>query len=250
MIVQQAAQLLNASGGGFYFSDSARQEVRCEVSYQTPHDYTGVILKYGEGVAGTVAFSGQPLIISDYRTWAKRAAVYEDEKPFRSVISVPVIWQGQVTGVLIILDDETRHFTIQDLELLTLLANQAAIAIENARLLAQTAKEQRHLSLLHDINHAVTRSLDPDEIMNQALALTCQALGGITGEAFIYHPEEDQLSLRAIYGGYGVSLEEGNALLFMRPGKGLTGWVAKHRQAVCAPDVSLDERWEFIPILD
>ncbi len=134
-IVERAALLLNAPSGGLYLCDPDRREVRCVVSYGTPRDYTGTVLKYGEGAAGTVAQTGEPLIIDDYRTWSRRAAVFEGEQPFTAVLSAPMIWQGQVTGVIHVLHNvESRRFTEADLELLTSFANHAAIAVENARL--------------------------------------------------------------------------------------------------------------------
>jgi len=134
-IVERAAQLLGARSGGMYLCDPGRREVRCVVSYNTLHDYTGTILAYGEGAAGTVAQTGAPLIIDDYRVWRKRAAVYDEQQPFTAVLSAPMIWQGQVIGVIHVLDDvESKHFTEADLALLTLFANHAAIAVENTRL--------------------------------------------------------------------------------------------------------------------
>jgi signal transduction histidine kinase/CheY-like chemotaxis protein len=100
------------------------------------------VLKYGEGAAGTVAQTGEPLMIDNYRTWGKRAGVYEEEQPFTAILSAPMIWHGQVTGVIHVLHDvESRRFTQADLELLTLFANHAAIAVENARLYEQAQRE-------------------------------------------------------------------------------------------------------------
>jgi len=141
-IVERAALLLNAPGGGLYLCEPDRGEVRCVVSYNTPHDYTRTILKYGEGAAGIVAQTGEPLVIDDYRTWSGRAAVYEEEQPFTAVLSAPMIWQGQVTGVIHVLHGaESRRFTEADLELLMLFANHAAIAVENSRLYEQAQEE-------------------------------------------------------------------------------------------------------------
>jgi len=141
-IVERAARLLDAPSGGMYLCDPKKREVRCVVSYMTPRDYIGTVLKYGEGAAGIVAEAGEPLIIDDYRTWSGRAIAYEEEHPFRAVLTVPMIWQSQVTGVIHVLDySESQHFTQSDLELLSLFANHAAIAVENARLLEQ---RQRH----------------------------------------------------------------------------------------------------------
>ena len=141
-IVERAARLLHAPSGGLYLCDPEKQEVRCVVSYNTPSDYTGTTLKYGEGAAGIVAQTGKPLTIDDYRTWQGRASAFESEQPFGAVLAVPMIWQGRVTGVIDVLDDgASRLFAQTDQELLTLLANHAAIAVENARLLEQA---QRH----------------------------------------------------------------------------------------------------------
>jgi PAS domain S-box-containing protein len=140
-IVERAARLLRVSSGGMYLCDPQKRETRCVVAYRTPYDVKGTVLKYGEGAAGTVAETGKPLLVDDYRTWEGRAVAYEQTKPFIAVLGVPVIWQGQVTGVIDVLDDRPQHFTKADEELLTLFANHAAIAIENARLMEQ---EKRH----------------------------------------------------------------------------------------------------------
>ena len=116
-IVERAALLLNAASGGMYLCDLDRGEARCVVSYNTPRDYTGTILKYGEGAAGTVAQTGEPLIIDHYRTWDGRATAYEEDQPFTAVLSAPMIWQGQVTGVIHVLHAmESRRFTQADLD--------------------------------------------------------------------------------------------------------------------------------------
>jgi PAS domain S-box-containing protein len=146
-IVERAARLLGARAGGMYLCDPEKQEARCVVSYNTPHDYAGTVLKYGEGAAGIVAQTGQPLIIDDYRSWQGRATVFEEKQPFRAVLTLPMTWQGRVTGVIHVLDDTaSRHFTRADQELLKLFANHAAIAVENTRLLEQEKHHAEELA--------------------------------------------------------------------------------------------------------
>jgi len=133
-IIERAAGLLDAAGGGLYLCDPDRREVRCVVAYNTKTNAVGTVLKYGEGAAGVVAQTGKPLIIDDYGEWKDRAAAFEKEKPFSAVLSAPMIWQGEVTGVIHVLRYEAKRFTEQDLEQLATFANHAAIAVENARL--------------------------------------------------------------------------------------------------------------------
>jgi PAS domain S-box-containing protein len=156
-IVERAVRLLSGTSGGMYLCDPHKEEARCVVSYRTPRDFTGTVLKHGEGAAGTVAQSGEPLIIDNYRTWSGRATVFEEEQPFTAVISVPMTWQDEVTGVIHVMDDgEERRFTKDDLELLTLFGNQAAIAIQNTRLVEQV---QGHVAELERINEELQREI-------------------------------------------------------------------------------------------
>jgi PAS domain S-box-containing protein len=144
-IVERAAALLDAPGGGLYLCDANTREVRCVVSYNTKVDAVGLVLKYGEGAAGVVAETGKPLIIDDYRTWPNRAIFYEKEKPFGAVLSAPLIRQGRVIGVIHVLRYDERQFTERDSDLLALFANHAAIATENVRLYAQLDEHANQL---------------------------------------------------------------------------------------------------------
>ncbi|MFZ5910893.1 MAG: PAS domain S-box protein, partial [Chloroflexota bacterium] len=135
LVVERAVNLLGAASGGLYLAEPERRKVRCVVSYNTKEDFTGTTLDYGVGAAGYVAETGQPLIIDDYSQWPGRAKVYEDKQPFRAVMSAPMLWQGQVSGVLHVLrDDASKKFTQGELTLLSLFANHAAVAVGNARL--------------------------------------------------------------------------------------------------------------------
>jgi PAS domain S-box-containing protein len=166
-IVERAAALLDAPGGGLYLCDHEKQEARCVVSYNTKVSAVGLVLKYGEGAAGVVAQTGNPLIIDDYRTWPGRAAAYEEDRPFGAVLSAPMIWQGQVIGVIHILRYDTRRFTEENLALLRLFANHAAVAVENARLYGRV---EQHAAQLENKVEERTRKLAESEKRFRELA--------------------------------------------------------------------------------
>jgi eukaryotic-like serine/threonine-protein kinase len=140
-IVRRSAQLLEASSGGLYLCASDRQELRLSVTYNMLGEYVGTTLQYSEGVAGKIAQTGEPLIINDYRSWSGRAMIYEPDQPFNAVLGVPLIWQNQIIGVIdVVRDAGMPPFLEADLDLLTLFAYHAVIAIENTRLLDETQR--------------------------------------------------------------------------------------------------------------
>ncbi len=137
-IVERATHLLGATMGGIYMMHAGEQ--RLELVASVPHEYGGTSLHLGEGVAGRVAQSGLPLTIADYQQWAGRADIYSQAR-FGRVLGVPIKSRDRLIGVIVLDDTEPGEFTDDDIRLVNLLADQAAIAIENRRLLEQTQRD-------------------------------------------------------------------------------------------------------------
>jgi GAF domain-containing protein len=89
------------------------------------------------GIVGHVAASGEPRIALDV---GEDATFFNnpDLPDTRSEMALPLIMRGQIIGVLDVQSTESGAFTTADVETLSILADQVAIAIENARLLAET----------------------------------------------------------------------------------------------------------------
>ena len=75
-IVRRAASLLDAPMGGLYLVRPDAETLEMVVSHKLPGDFVGTILRFGDGISGRVAETGSPLMVSDYRDWEGRAAVY------------------------------------------------------------------------------------------------------------------------------------------------------------------------------
>ena len=93
----------------------------------------GKMRRRGEGAVGQVWVTGAPLLINDYSNWPGRKREY-DHFPSRALVAVPVRWGGEFLGVLNILAYAPHRYIEADMEVLTMFATQAAIAIRNARL--------------------------------------------------------------------------------------------------------------------
>ncbi|MCX6028331.1 MAG: PAS domain S-box protein [Chloroflexi bacterium] len=140
-IVQRAAELAGATMGGLYLLRDDGQSLELVVSHNLPQNYVGAVLQLGEGLSGRIAQTGEPLTIEDYDRWPGRSTVYAGSS-FHRVLGVPLKVQNRVIGVLNVTDDRrTGAFDQDQIRFVHLFADQAAIAIENARLYEQV---QRH----------------------------------------------------------------------------------------------------------
>jgi signal transduction histidine kinase len=159
-IVERAASLLDATGGELGLYDDDSQELRIVVSHELGKDYVGTRHTLGEGAMGRVAETVTPLIIDDYQTWPGRLPHYSR---IHATLAAPLTVGGRLVGVFTtVTSDPERRFTPDDLHLLTLFAQQAAIAVENARLYEQAqqlaALEERQ-RLARDLHDSVTQAL-------------------------------------------------------------------------------------------
>jgi PAS domain S-box-containing protein len=138
-IVERAAGLLDATGGELGLYDETSQEIRVVVSYNLVEDYVGTRHPLGEGAMGRTAEAREPLIIHDYQTWAGHLPQYPQ---VNAVLVAPLEVGGRLLGVFTTATtDPARRFTPADLHLLNLFAQQAAIAVHNARLYDQAQRE-------------------------------------------------------------------------------------------------------------
>lgn len=119
-----------------FLREGERLVLRAQVGYATPITALGL----GEGITGLVGRDGRPVLIADGR--AHPAYLFAEDH-FGSQASVPLIRAGRVLGVLN-LEGQRGELREQDLRLLIALAAPAAVAIENARLVAElTAQATR-----------------------------------------------------------------------------------------------------------
>jgi PAS domain S-box-containing protein len=138
-IVERAAGLLGATGGELGLYDEIHQDLYIAVSYNLGKDYVGARYALGEGAMGRVAQTGEPLIIEDYHTWAGGLPQYAH---VHATLAAPLQVGGRLVGVFTTATtDPSQKFTPADLHLLNLFAQQAAIAIDNARLYDQAQQE-------------------------------------------------------------------------------------------------------------
>ena len=103
-------------------------------------------LKIGEGVAGKVALKNEPIAIYDLSNEPEyRSKAIAEKEGLKSLLSIPLAVKGKVIGVLNNYTSYPHKFTKDEINILTTVASQASIVIENAELMVKTKVIQEEL---------------------------------------------------------------------------------------------------------
>ena len=232
---------------------------------------SGVRLPFGQGLSGRVIASGEPLLTLDSSEADSKGAYTIGEKGTpHSIVAVPIFFGGRPMGMLSAQSYQFNAFSQSDLQILSTLANQASVSIQNGRLFAETQhlaetleqrvnertaelqREQRNTETLLRILTEVSASLDLDRALSRTLALLNEAIGAEQGTIMLLNVENNTLQFKA---GYGYASGEtpsgtpvsGGKPFTLRVGEGLAGWVVKNRQPTLVEDLLKDSRWVVSP---
>ena len=226
-IVERAAGLLDATGGELGLYDEDSQEIRIVVSYNMGGDYVGTCHVLGEGAMGCVAETGEPLIVEDYHTWEGRAAQYADVQ-IRASLAAPLEVGGRLVGVITIATtDPARQFGPADLHLLNLFAQQAAIAIENARLFSETERRVAELATLTEVGKALSSTLHIDEVLQLIYEQTRRVMYAENMLIKLYDQAHHELEC-----AFSTNPDDIPAGYRVPADTGLVGYLIKHRKSL------------------
>jgi len=140
-IVHLAAELNEAEDASILLYEPKKQQLYFQASTDQKNatEMLGIIIPT-ESIAGWVALHRQPVIVSDVHQDSRFFGTIDQILQFktRSIVAVPMITKDKLISVLEVLNKHSDTFTPLDQEILTVLAGQAAVAIENTRLFHQS----------------------------------------------------------------------------------------------------------------
>jgi signal transduction histidine kinase len=150
VLVKRAGKLMNAPIGFLYLGEPGDEEVELKVRVGIPAQVIGERIRPGEGLAGKVLATGQPLVVDDYSSWSGRSPEV-NRLMAKASVAVPLPHDAlpgsngqKIVGVLGLAHshDSALTFGEQEVELLGRFAQLASIALDNARLFEE-AEEAR-----------------------------------------------------------------------------------------------------------
>jgi len=133
-----AEELINAEASSIYELDEMNDELFIRLARGEKKDpVKSIRLKLGEGVAGWVVKSGEPMVVHDVRKEKKFDDKYDKITGFktRSLICVPLTLRGKIIGAIQVLNKKSPEpFSNSDLDILIGMSHQIAVAMDNAKL--------------------------------------------------------------------------------------------------------------------
>jgi GAF domain-containing protein/CheY-like chemotaxis protein len=167
----------------------------------------------------------------------------EKDSKVRSELAVPIISKGELLGVLDLQSEQEYAFSGEDVATAHDLANQAALALENARLYSQTRLRNEQINLAWEIGRKINSILNVDSLLSEVVELIAESFDYYYTS--IHLVEGDYLVLKKGLGREGCDL--GKKSFSLKIGEqGICGWVAKQGEPLLANDVSKEPRYFFV----
>jgi GAF domain-containing protein len=211
LILKKTTDLLDADRATLYLLDEAKNELvsRIAVGGEIRSIHIGV----GSGIAGLVARTGQTIRVEDAYADA-RFARQSDELPgysTRSILAAPMKNHlGRTIGVMTVVNKRgLQEFAANDEALLAALATEAAVSIDNSRLLLSVIQKNtqlldtkekleqsvRHLKLLFDLESAMGRATSHEELVREVLRKSVVTCDSRRGAVLLADDAGDELAL-------------------------------------------------------
>jgi len=186
-VMEKCMALMNSEAGSLMLVVPDTDELEFKVALgPVAHVVKPFRVKIGKGISGWVAQHGQPILIPDAYADPRFDPSFDKRSGFRtrSYLCVPLIYNQNVLGVMTVLNRlDGQPFGENDQEMLTTFASQAAMAIENHRLLKAALEKERmdkELQIAAEIQqHLIPRHIPPVDGLDMAATYRpCKEIGG------------------------------------------------------------------------
>jgi serine phosphatase RsbU (regulator of sigma subunit)/putative methionine-R-sulfoxide reductase with GAF domain len=244
VIYREASKVVDTSSFhlGLFEGDTYTLVVRVQDRVRMPR--LSVDLAANDGLIGWIRQTGRALLVEDFTQEMDRLPArprYQSERPPRSGIYVPLIAGETVIGSISVQSYSPAAFTANDLRLLSLIADQAAVAFARARAFHEARLRAVQLQAIHEVSERITAILTLEELLPSVVHLIRERFQYHPVHIFTVDPNDDRIHFRATT-AQGEQLARLRSLP-LRVGQGVVGSAVATRAPVLVGDVSTDERY-------
>jgi serine phosphatase RsbU (regulator of sigma subunit)/putative methionine-R-sulfoxide reductase with GAF domain len=200
----------------------------------------------GEGIISWMRVSKQPLLVHDFETEMATLPArprYISTHPPRSAIFIPLLVGDGILGAIAIQSYRPNAFDEGHLRLLSVLANQSASALNNARLYQRGQRRLNDLTAVSEVGRRLASILELDPLLTQVVELIQTRFGYYHVQLFLVERGSDRAHFKAS-SGHDLNEKwrrEGRSMHIGR--EGIIGWVAQHGEPLLANDVAAEPRY-------
>jgi hypothetical protein len=192
----------------------------------------------GRGINMTVARTRQPMMLNDYQASPYALPEFPDVV---ATLTTPVVFGERLLGVLHSHSTQVgKRFAPDDLRRLKMLATQAAIAIENARLFEEARMRSARLAALSELSRRVSSSLELQQVFDYVVRAVVDLLGLGLARVWVGQEQTGLLHLRASAGDPDLLAPPRDSF---HPGEGMTGTAFQTRAVLTVTDAGRDSRY-------
>jgi two-component system, NarL family, sensor histidine kinase DevS len=178
-IVEAAASVTGARYAALGVIDPTGSGLERFVTYGLTPDVQSQIGQppHGRGILGVLIRDQQPLRLHDLSQDPRSVGFPPGHPPMHSFLGVPIMLRGVAFGNLYLTEKEGGDFTDEDLDLVELLAAQAAVAVENARLYEAATAWSQQLESLNEVGAALVGELELEPLLDLVAARLRELIG-------------------------------------------------------------------------
>jgi len=244
-LLYAAMQHVGGERSSIIVMDDAGKPVDATIVYGKQfHEHTTQQLRdtVERGLAGWVVQYRKPALVPDTSKddrWLRRADDSANKSGAKSAICVPLMARDRLVGVLTLVHPVPNAFNEQHLELMQAIADQASVAVLNARLYNESQRTARVMSALAEGAAAINASLEMPDVWRRVLNQTMQALQVETVALALIDNVSNDLVFHAAAGHNSGDIPGRHILR----GQGLTGLVIRDGRGLVVPAVKLDPHY-------
>lgn len=242
LILEQLKRVVNYDSACIYICEGNRLRLAAAHGFEEDLTNQGLSLPADDNMLiGQLLHRKRPLVIEDMQyasEWMVETEIPDLDKT-RGWIGAPLIVREQAVGVLTVNSKEANAYDAAEAEMVAAFADQAATAVVNSQLYAESQRQMRSMVALAETARVISASLDLGEVLQRILSQTMRTLDVEAASLALVDEETGKLEFTA---ASGVGAEEMIGIR-LEKGKGIAGWVVDCGEPVIVHDVQNDPRF-------
>ena len=246
LITRRTAGVMNMDSCSIYLLDEAGERLVLAATTGLAAESVGqASLRLGEGLTGWAALAGEAVAVADAEQDPRFKYLPETkETRFQSLLAVPLTNQGRVIGAVNVQTRSLHEFPADEIELLGLIADLAAGALEKAMLYDSMQRQIAELSALAEVSETITAPLYLDEMLDVVVEMAARVMKARLCSLMLLDEATEELVLRA-------TPHPGQAYRDKPPlrlGEGIAGEVARTGRPAAVLDVTAEPRYRHAAV--